>query len=120
MACYIEYEWRYSIKYKHEMNLFGQLYAYTNIQVDSSVMLTMCIFLLIEMSEFRVGLLAVWTDGDGVEELEKKDSCLMCTSLHPEVIVVCKRLDDCLYYFIPQPCENKNESSVNEAMKEYQ
>nr|CAX74829.1 mRNA turnover protein 4 homolog [Schistosoma japonicum] len=72
----------------------------------------------IEMSEFRVGLLAVWTDGDGVEELEEKDSCLMRTSLHPEVIVVCKQLDDGLYYFIPQPCENKNESSVNEAMEE--
>ncbi|KAH8863343.1 Endoglycoceramidase [Schistosoma japonicum] len=48
----------------------------------------------IEMSEYRVGLLAVWTDGDGVEELEEKDSCLMRTSLHPEVIVVCKQLDD--------------------------
>ncbi|KAH8863328.1 mRNA turnover protein 4 like [Schistosoma japonicum] len=64
------------------------------------------------MSEFRVGLLAVWTDGD------EKDSCLMRTSLHPEVIVVCKQLDDGLYYFIPQPCENKNELSVNEAMEE--
>ncbi|KAH9590182.1 mRNA turnover 4 [Schistosoma haematobium] len=72
----------------------------------------------IEISEFRVGLLAVWTDGEGVEELTEKDSCMMRTSLHPEVLVVCKQLDDGLYYFIPQPYENKGESPVNEAMEE--
>ncbi|CAH8618356.1 unnamed protein product [Schistosoma bovis] len=72
----------------------------------------------IEISEFRVGLLAVWTDGEGVEELTEKDSCMMRTSLHPEVLVVCKQLDDGLYYFIPQPYENKGESLVNEAMEE--
>lgn len=42
----------------------------------------------------------------------------MRTSLHPEVLVVCKQLDDGLYYFIPQPYENKGESLVNEAMEE--
>ncbi|XP_018653989.1 putative mrna turnover protein 4 mrt4 [Schistosoma mansoni] len=72
----------------------------------------------VEISEFRVSLLAVWIDGEGVEELAEKDSCMMRTSLHPEVLVVCKQLDDGLYYFIPQPYEKKGESFVNEAMEE--
>nr|CAH8868376.1 unnamed protein product [Trichobilharzia regenti] len=61
-----------------------------------------------EMSEFRVGLIAVWTNGDHTQELEEEDSYAMRTSLHPEVTIVCRQLDDGQYYFIPEPGVMKN------------
>ncbi|CAH8638262.1 unnamed protein product [Heterobilharzia americana] len=73
----------------------------------------------VQMSEFRVVLLAVWAVNEGVEELEQKDSYAMRTSLHPEVLIVCKQLDDGQYYFIPQPFEKKDKSNKSiEVMEE--
>ncbi|CAH8288203.1 unnamed protein product [Heterobilharzia americana] len=73
----------------------------------------------VQMSEFRVALLAVWAVNEGVEELEQKDSYAMRTSLHPEVLIVCKQLDDGQYYFIPQPFEKKDKSNKSiEVMEE--
>lgn len=58
------------------------------------------------MSEFRVGLVATWSAEKGVEELEEKDSYSMRTSLSPYVFVVCKKLDDGQYYFVPECATN--------------
>ncbi|TPP67184.1 hypothetical protein FGIG_11291 [Fasciola gigantica] len=57
----------------------------------------------IELAEFRVSLVASWSAEAGVTSLEEADSFEALTSLPDAVRVVCRKLDDGQFYFIPEP-----------------
>ncbi|KAF5394151.1 hypothetical protein PHET_12152 [Paragonimus heterotremus] len=59
----------------------------------------------IQLSEFRVGIVASWSEEDGIQALEEEDMQRMITSLPPAVRVTCQKLDDGQLYFIPEPVE---------------
>ncbi|KAA3677166.1 mRNA turnover protein 4 [Paragonimus westermani] len=67
----------------------------------------------IQLSEFRVGIVASWSEEDGIQALEEEDGQQMITSLPPAVRVTCQKLDDGQLYFIPEPIE---ENDTDETM----
>ncbi|CAH8465293.1 unnamed protein product, partial [Dicrocoelium dendriticum] len=63
----------------------------------------------VQMSEFRVAIIASWSEKEGLSEIEDSDSYQMVTSLAPTIRVKCKKLDDDQYYFVSEPVDISEE-----------
>ncbi|CAL8101127.1 unnamed protein product [Calicophoron daubneyi] len=73
----------------------------------------------LQLSEFRVGIIASWDEENGVQDVQETDSELAVTSLPPAVRVTCQRLDDGQYYFVPEPIDaSESNPSPPETMEE--
>ncbi|KAG5444740.1 mRNA turnover 4 [Clonorchis sinensis] len=66
----------------------------------------------LQLSEFRVAIIASWSEEEGVLEVSDSDSRQMITSLAPAVRVTCQKLDDGQYYFIPEAVPDEPEDTL--------
>ncbi|VEL37268.1 unnamed protein product [Protopolystoma xenopodis] len=66
----------------------------------------------IQMSEFRVNILASWSLENGTTDLSESDISDQVTSLHPVIKVSCECLDDKQYHFVLTPIECLPDDNV--------
>ncbi|VDP90262.1 unnamed protein product [Echinostoma caproni] len=71
-----------------------------------------------ELAEFRVSLVASWSEDEGVKIMEETDGFEVITSLPDAVRVVCRKLDDGQFYFIPEPDSSADSNDEPEEMEQ--
>uniref|UniRef100_A0A5K3FL33 Ribosome assembly factor mrt4 n=1 Tax=Mesocestoides corti TaxID=53468 RepID=A0A5K3FL33_MESCO len=67
----------------------------------------------VQTSEFRVYVMARWSAEDGsVDDVSETDAANVITSLATKVKILCQKLDDGLFYFVPEPVNDEESTTM--------